>query len=152
MKLVRITALALLTSLAACASKQIMTAENSKTTSNKLIEMNADWVKVKGSNFDVEIEVRNISKNDIIFMLNDMDCMRGEAHGVLKHTFFNTGERVIDFRAGQSKKFRMVCKVTGKATGDAKVIISKIFDNPTHDGATRGAVLGGPVGWQGTLK
>lgn len=135
--------------VSACGHKKIVVnAEDTKMTKNDLVSIDAEWVKEKGSHYDVQLKVKNVSENDIIILLNDMQCYKGTSQGVLKHTFFNTGERTIDFRKGQLKALRMVCTIGGKTTGDDRVVISRIFDNPGADGATRGKVLGENIEWK----
>lgn len=116
--------------------------DSDKTSKSEYLQMDVDWVKVKGSKFDIQLRIQNISQKDIIVMLNDMSCGRGDVAGSLKHTFFNTGERTIDFRIGQSKSFRLVCRMGGNGQGPFFIDIARVYDNPTADGARRGDVLG----------
>lgn len=121
-----------------------------QTTMKKdgLITMNVEWIKDKKKKYDIRMRVHNDAKTAIIFKLSDMQCFRGERQGILKHTFFNTGERTIDFRPGQMKTFQMVCDLGDKSEGQFKIVFGRIFDNPTNDGATTGKVLADGIEWK----
>lgn len=142
------TALILAVASTACSHKKVINSEETKMTKNDLVVIDADWVKDKGKRYDVQLKVKNVSDNDIIILLNDMQCFKGTSQGVLKHTFFNTGERTIDFRKGQLKSMRMVCTIGEKTDGDDRIVVGRIFDNPNADGATRGKVLGQNIEWK----
>lgn len=121
-----------------------------QTTMKKdgLITMNVEWVKDKKKKYDIRMRIHNDADKAIIMKLGDMQCFRGERQGILKHTFFNTGERVIDFRPGQMKSFQMVCDLGDKAEGPFKIVFGRIFDNPTNDGATTGKVISDSIEWK----
>lgn len=138
--------------LASCASKQVLNTEQVTVTKNDFLNMNVLWIKDKGKKFDFEMSISNISENDLIVMLNDFTCAKGNMPGTLKHTFFNTGERTMDIRKGQTKRFKLVCNIGSKVEGDAKIVISRMFDNPNGDGATRGKQVGDKVEWTGRLE
>jgi hypothetical protein len=134
--------------LAGCASSAIKDG-NYTMTKNDLVQIQVDWIKDKGTKFDVEMKVTDISKHDIIFLLREMSCFKGETRGVLEHTFFNTGERTIDFHSGQLKQFRMVCDIGTKSEGEFRFVIGKIYDNPGGNGETKGDVLAENIEWKG---
>jgi hypothetical protein len=140
MKKLIILSLFAVTALMGCGAKRIKI-EEKQVTKNDIVSFNVSALKDKGKSFDIVMGVTNISTNDIIFMLNDMQCYKGTTQGVLKHTFYNTGERVIDFRKGQLKNFKMVCKLADKTKGDYRIVVTRIFDNPGADGETKGKVL-----------
>lgn len=135
--------------LAGCASKQTFSNTNSSVTSNPAIEITTLWLKDKGKKYDIEMNIRNVSSSDIVFFLKDMSCEKGGVAGRLKHTFFNTGERSIDFRKGQLKRFKMVCDIGAEERGSYKIMISQVFENPNGDGRTQGKVLATNVSWTG---
>ena len=145
----RFLTVAVLFSLIGCGSMKL-NPENAKVTQNKYLDLRANWVKNKSKKFDIEMAVTNKSDADLIFQLRDMQCSRGPVTGQLQHTFFNTGERTIDFRKGQTKVFRFVCDLGGWQDEDVKLVISKIYDNPSGDGANKGKEVGGPVEWVAT--
>jgi hypothetical protein len=130
--------------VAGCGQKQVRL-EETQVTKNEYVAFNVSFLKDKGRKYDVELSITNTSKNDIIIMLNDMECFKGNAQGMLKHTFFNIGERTIDFRKGQLKRFRMVCTLAEKEKGDYKILVTRVYDNPESDGATKGKVLASNV-------
>jgi hypothetical protein len=148
--MIRSFSLVLITLLVAnCSSKKVFSNANASVTENRLLQVRADWLKDKGTKFDIEISVHNISETDVIFLLNEMSCAKGDNSGQLKHTFFNTGERTIDLRRGQVKRFKMVCDIGVKTPGDYTIGIGRVFDNPTGDGATKGNVLTEKIAWVG---
>src|SRR3712207_1781954 len=81
-----------------------------KAEAKGVISLWAEWIKDKDDKFDARLHIRNESSDHIIVLLRDMTCGRGDRHGTLKHTFFNTGERTMDFGPGEEKDFNVVCK------------------------------------------
>lgn len=139
-------------SLSSCRSKTVLSDEDVKFTKNDIIGVRVNWIKEKGDKYDIEMSVNNLYKKDIIIYLNDISCYKGSAQGRLKHTFFNTGERTIDFRIGEMKRFRMVCDIDAKVAGDYKIVFNRIFDNPDADGSTKGKAISEKLEWIGTLQ
>jgi hypothetical protein len=134
--------------LFACGGGQLQLAPEQQTMKKDgIISMNVEWVKDKKSKYDIRMQLHNESKGAIIVKLGDMECYRGERQGILRHTFFNTGERTIDFRVGQSKVFQMVCN-TGPAKGPFRIVFGRVFDNPENDGATIGKVISETIEWK----
>jgi hypothetical protein len=131
--------------LCACGAKKVKLSEG-KAVKNG-VEVWANWLKDKGKKFDVQLNIHNASKNDIIIELKDMSCSRGETVGRLEHTFFNTGERTIDIRVNQLKTFNLVCTYDNITKGDFKIAIDRIYDNPKADGKDRGNVLAHGLVW-----
>jgi hypothetical protein len=113
-----------------------------------LVAVSANWLKDKGSKYDFQLAVMNNSGKPIIVYLWDIACFRGTVQGEVKHTFFNTGERTIDFKIGEKKAFNMVCRLGGETKGDFRVLIKKIYENPAQDGKTVGQLLGSDVEWK----
>lgn len=111
------------------------------------IEISSNWIKDKSKVFTLELTIKNSSNTDVLFYLDEMRCSKGASEGVLKHTFFNTGERTIDFRKGQTKRFRMNCRLNAPTDGDWTVIVSKVYENTGGDGKTRGKELEKDVKW-----
>ena len=107
-----------------------------------------NWIKDKGEKYDFELVVKNESNKGMIIFLSDISCYRGNAMGEVKHTFFNTGERTIDFKPNEMKKFTLVCAYGSKTAGDFSVKIAQAFDNPNNDGKTTGKVIGKAIEWK----
>jgi hypothetical protein len=128
-----------------CGAKRVKI-EEKQVTKNDIVAFNVSALKDKGKSYDILMSIQNVSPDkDIIIMLNDMQCFKGASQGELKHTFYNTGERTIDFRKGQLKNFKMVCKLGSKTKGDYRILVTRIFDNPGADGETKGKVLGSNI-------
>jgi len=127
-----------------CGAKRVRI-EEKQVTKNDIVSFNVTTLKDKGKTYDIMMSVQNVSDKDIIIMLNDMQCFKGNLQGELKHTFYNTGERTIDFRKGQLKNFKMVCRLGDKTKGDYRILVSRIFDNPGADGETKGKVIGSNI-------
>jgi hypothetical protein len=139
--------------LSACGGgKAAIAPEQSAMKKEGVISMNVEWVKDKRTKYDIRLILHNESSGPIIVKLGDMQCYRGERQGILHHTFFNTGERTIDFRVGQSKVFQMVCDLGTKAEGDYRIIFGRVFDNPANDGATIGKVISESIEWKASDK
>jgi hypothetical protein len=128
-----------------CGAKKVKLSEGKAVKSG--VEVWANWLKDKGKKFDVQFNIHNASKRDVIIRLSDMSCSRGNDLGRLEHTFFNTGERNIDIRVNQLKTFNMVCTYGEKAKGDYKILISRIYDNPSSNGKDSGEVLATDLVW-----
>jgi hypothetical protein len=142
-----LASLASLLSLASCSHGKELRTSSAKVTENPWITISALELKDKSKKYDIELVIRNKSDRDIIIYLRDMQCYRGEIPGMLKHTFFNTGERTIDFHRGQMKKFRLVCDLGTKQQGAYKIVVGRVFDNPEGDGSTKGKVLAQSIEW-----
>jgi hypothetical protein len=128
-------------------AKLIPSADN-KMLEKDVISMTVGWIKDKGEKFDLKVVLHNENnEKGIIVFLKDMGCKRGDADGSLKHTFFNTGERTIDFRPKQTKSFNMVCDLPGKTKGHYKISIAKVYDNPSLDGKTAGKIIAHDLTW-----
>ena len=140
--------LPLLFLVASCASKKNLDPNVAKVSRDGVISVTARWVKDKGDKFDLNLMVENLNEKAIIVYLKDIRCQRGTQGGRLKHTFFNTGERTIDFRSGEIKDFNMVCDHYKKSGGPFKINITKVYSNPEEDGETRGKVIAEDVEWE----
>ncbi|MEZ4814372.1 MAG: hypothetical protein R3A80_04095 [Bdellovibrionota bacterium] len=116
--------------------------EEAHATAKGIMEAHVDWLKDKGSKFDFGLTLTNLTESGVIVYLHDISCKKGATAGEAKHTFFNTGERTIDFKAGQSKKFKLVCKLHTKIDSNKfSVGLRRISSNPSNDGKTVGKLL-----------
>jgi hypothetical protein len=149
LQMTRIALVLTMVLLGGCASKRTFTGESASVTTNSFIDIQALWLKDKGKKYDLELNVRNISEQPVILLLSEMSCQKGGQTGILRHTFFNTGERTIDFRAGEMKRFKMVCDVGTDAKGDHKITVGQVYANPEGDGRTKGPVLASDIVWTG---
>lgn len=143
--------LAVLLSPRAHAGKVELGESDNKVTKAGVITLSADWLKDKGKKYDIAFRMKNEHKTGIIVRLDDMRCYRGETEGVLKHTFFNVGERTIDMRPGQLKKFTMVCHVGDKSVGTYRIVVGHVYENASGDGRSLGKALAQDVTWQVTI-
>ncbi|MCJ8276493.1 MAG: hypothetical protein MJK18_06610 [Bdellovibrionales bacterium] len=134
--------------LASCASRKTLEPDSNMVESSGVVKVWANWVKDKGKKYDIQFAIENVSKKSLIIYLRDIKCFRGEAAGRLRHTFFNTGERTMDFHEGEMKQFNMVCSPYKKeARGPFKILIKKVYDNPEDDGETKGKVIATDIEW-----
>lgn len=134
--------------LGACAGKKTIEGGGGKVTKAGVLSVWGNWIKDKGGKFDIEFAIQNESDKGLIILLADMQCSKGGASGELKHTFFNTGERTIDFTPKQTKKFRMVCKIGSDVKGEYQITINRVFTNPGNDGKTKGDVVANNIVWK----
>ena len=130
-----------------CGAKTVRLTDEFKVTKDN-VSMWATWVKDKGKKYDLNLNIANNTDKDVIIMLEEMSCFRGSNRGALKHTFFNTGERVIDFRAGQMKGFNLVCDLQANVEGDFKIKVAKVYENLGGDGKTRGKAIASDLEWK----
>lgn len=113
-----------------------------------VVTVQVPWIKDKGKKFDVHLSIHNENPDKgMIIFLSDMGCRRGKVTGELKHTFFNTGEKTIDFKPNQTKDFNLVCRTEGATRGDFKLSINKVYNNPSLDGKTVGKVIAENLTW-----
>ena len=133
--------------LLACSHQVELKAEQTRVEAQGLA-LQVNWLKDKGKKYDVELGITNNTGKDIVFQLGDMSCFRGTQQGMLKHTFFNTGERTIDFRSGQAKIFRLVCTLGNVAEGEYMIKIHNIRENPNGDGSSTGKLLIKSIAWK----
>ncbi len=115
---------------------------------NNIFEVDVKWVKEKGKKFDLRIVLDNKSDTGLIIMLHDLRCYKGNMKGKIAHTFFNTGERTIDLKAGEVKQFNAVCKLGVKKEGVYKLLVRRVYENPSEDGKTKGKVLLKNLVWE----
>ena len=88
-----------------------------KVQKKNVIAVWAEWVKDKGEKFDVRLGIQNIGDTPMIVLLRDIGCTKGKSKGNMKHTFFNTGEKTIDFQGGETKTMNLVCRLPHDTTG-----------------------------------
>ena len=134
------------------ADKYIPDPEN-QMKAKDIVTVSIPWIKDKGSKFDLNVNVHNENpEKGMIIFLSDMGCNRGTVRGELKYTFFNTGEKTIDFKPNETKSFNMVCKTAGNPRGDFKLSIAKVYNNPSLDGKTVGTVIAKELTWSQSDK
>ena len=133
--------------VSACSKRVQLTAESNRTEKGGIVA-SANWLKDKGSKYDIQFSITNNFERDVIINLHDISCSKGSVPGTIKHTFFNTGERRIDLKNGESKNFNFVCRLSSKTDGPYKVTIRRVYDNPTGDGIKTEKVLVENIVWQ----
>lgn len=135
-------------SLAASAEDRFIPDPENQMKAKDIMSVWVAWIKNKGEKYDLNINMRNENPDKAyIVFLSDMGCKRGKVRGQLKHTFFNTGERTIDFKPNEAKDFNLVCKTVGGRSGDFQLSISRIYENPSMDGKTVGKVVAKDLTW-----
>jgi hypothetical protein len=134
--------------LACGATRANLTPEESMMTKEGVLSVNVEWIKDKKKKYDIRLAIHNEANKAIIVKLGDMQCYRGARQGILHHTFFNTGERTIDFSVGQQKVFQMVCDLGTRTKGPYRIVFGKVYDNPSNDGATLGKVISESIEWK----
>lgn len=130
------------------ASEKYIPDPENQMKAKDVVTISFPWIKDKGGKFDVNVSIHNENpEKGMIIFLSDMGCLRGKVRGELKHTFFNTGEKTIDFKPNETKSFNLVCKISGDTRGDFKLSVSKIYSNPSMDGKTIGKVIAKDLNW-----
>ncbi len=135
-------------SISACGGRQIILQDAKPSTKAGVLSIWVNSIKDKGKKYDLSLSVKNERDASSIIYLSQIECFRGPQQGVLKHTFFNTGERTIDFKPGELKTFKMVCNLGASGSGDYRVKVGSIYDNPTNDGKTPGKVIDKGMEWK----
>ncbi|HEX4924920.1 MAG TPA: hypothetical protein VFV50_12580, partial [Bdellovibrionales bacterium] len=103
MRALRLLAVVSFVALAGCGGRVKLDQSSNVATKPGVLSVWADWVKDKEDKYDIRLNIKNESDDAIIIMLAGIRCYRGNVPGQIKHTFFNTGERTMDFRAGELK-------------------------------------------------
>lgn len=142
-----IVALSLL-SFMACGGKKIVMTEGNTAKADGVMAMTVAWVKDKGKKYDIRLSLTNEREEPVIVFLSDIGCFKGNLKGEAKHTFFNTGERTIDFNPGESKTFNLVCRLSAENSGATRINIARVYDNPSGDGKTTGKVIARNIDWK----
>lgn len=141
---------ACLATLMACGGKKMLVSENNTAKAAGVLGLSVAWVKPKGNKFDIHFSIKDESESkSLIVYLHDINCYRGATMGEMKHKFFGAGEKVIDLKIGQTKKFTLGCNHGTDATGPVRIVIAKVYDNPTHDGKVPGKVIATNIEWKG---
>jgi hypothetical protein len=139
---------AFVVSASAGASDKFVPGADNRLEKKDIITVSVNWIKDKGKKFDLNLTVQNDNpQTGMILFLSDLGCQRGEIRGTLKHTFFNTGERTIDFKPKETKSFNLVCSMEAKAKGHFKIVVNRVYDNPSLDGKTVGKVIAEGLTW-----
>lgn len=147
-----IVALALVT-LAACGGKKVVMTAGNEAKADGVLAMTVAWVKDKGSKFDIRLTLRNERDEEgVIVYLHDINCYKGALKGEAKHTFFNTGERTMDFKPGEAKSFNLVCRVGSETTGPMRINIARVYENPSNDGKTAGKIIAKNIDWKSAAE
>lgn len=132
----------------AFASEKYIPDPANQMTAKDVVTISVPWIKDKGSKFDINLNIHNDDGDKgIIIFLSDLGCQRGKVRGELKHTFFNTGEKTIDFKPNETKTFTLVCRVAGETRGDFKLSVAKVYGNPSMDGKTVSKVIAKDLSW-----
>ena len=141
-------ALALVYGALGCGGRRMVKLDGANVSGKGgVASMRVGWIKDKGKKFDFELTIESQSNESIIVMLPDVHCYRGKTRGVVRHTFFNTGERTIDLLPGEQKTFNALCHLGSESSGPFKISIERIYLNSANDGMTRGKQLGGRLEW-----
>jgi len=137
----------LITAMSACTAKKYINVSQNKVTVKDIVAVWGSWIKEKGPKYDVNFHISNISEKFFIIMLHDLRCFKGDRPGTLMHTFFNTGERTIDFLPNETKSFKFVCRIGSQSTGKYKISIMRIYENPNRDGKQLGKIIAKDIDW-----
>ena len=138
--------------LMACGGKKVVMTEGNQAKADGVLGMTVAWVKDKGSKYDIRLTLTNERDEEgVIVYLHDVHCYKGALKGEAKHTFFNTGERTIDFKPGESKSFNLVCRVGSETTGPVRINIARVYENPSNDGKTAGKVIAKNIDWKSSV-
>jgi hypothetical protein len=133
-----------------CGGRRMVMAENSTVEAKGILSLSVAWVKDKGKKYDIRLSMRNDSNdNGAIVYLHDLHCYKGALRGEAKHTFFNTGERTMDFKPGEMKTFNLVCSLGAETPGPMRISVARIYDNPSLDGKTVGKIVAKDLEWKG---
>ncbi|HMN67136.1 MAG TPA: hypothetical protein PKC28_01225 [Bdellovibrionales bacterium] len=140
--------IALAFALTAQAAEKFAPDPENVMTKKDVVTFSVPWIKDKGAKWDFQLNVHNENpEKGMIVFLSDISCKRGKVVGVVKHTFFNTGERTMDFKPNERKEFKLVCRTEGAERGDFVLSVRKVYDNPSMDGKTVGKSVAENLTW-----
>ncbi|MBI3555797.1 MAG: hypothetical protein HY074_06010 [Deltaproteobacteria bacterium] len=126
--------------------KKLESSEN-RVVKGGIVSLSASTIKDRKNKFDVNFAIGNESGKSIIIVLDDLQCFKGADKGSLNHGMNGIASKMIDFHAGETKTFRFVCTMAGNKSGDPRVVVRKVYDNPNGDGMKLGDVLAENAEW-----
>jgi hypothetical protein len=119
-----------------------------------LISLDATNLKIKSKYFAGRFLIINQTSNSkkkkkLLVYLRDIKCFRGEQAGRVKNNIpFNIGEKYIDIDPSQQKALHLKCLFPFSVDeGELKIVIEKVYDNPSMDGLTSGKTLAKDFTW-----
>ena len=117
------------------------------TGNDTIISMWSGSVKDRGSRFDVNFFIKNMSTDQAILLpAADLTCRRGQAKGELKLIGKNKIENAIYLKAGQSRNLNLGCVLESRGSGDFTIEVGKILA-ATPTGAATKNVIATNLGW-----
>lgn len=132
----------------ACSSGKIPLTPDEGVKVDKVIHVYGDQLIVKKNKYTVRAYMTNLHGSPLVFHLGEILCFRGKDQGITGYSNFGIGERTIDFAAGQQKQFNFGCTFGERQpTGPFKIVITRIYENPSGDRVTAGKVIKENVVW-----
>ena len=147
-QLVVLSVLSLVAASVGCShGKMKLNTSDNKVVKGGVVSLSASQIRNRKNKFDVNFVIGNESGKSIIVVLEDLQCFKGTEKGSLNNGMHNSGATMVDFRAGESKTFRLTCTLAASTEGDPRVVVKKVYDNPTDDGVKVGKVLTEDAEW-----
>ena len=108
---------------------------------SKVLRVFVSRVKDKGDKFHVISRIDNESNKPILVFFGGLTCFKGKKEGLPKYSF-GIGEQYINIPSGSSKTVKFWCELNQPVQqGRYRVVIKKVFDNPSGDGRTPGKAI-----------
>ena len=108
---------------------------------SKILRVFVSRVKDKGDKFHVISRLDNETDKPILVLFGGLACFKGKTEGLAKYSF-GIGEQYINIPPGSSKPVKFWCELNQPVpTGHYRVVIKKVFSNPSGDGRTPGKAI-----------
>lgn len=108
---------------------------------SEVIRISIQKVKDKGHRYEVDGRIHNETSQSILVLFGGINCFKGSTEGEPHYNLW-IGERYIDMPPGSAKPLKFSCKFAREVSnGKYRLVIKKVFGNPSNDGRTPGKAL-----------
>ena len=132
----------LIAALVGCShGKTKLNSVENRVVKDGVVSLSASSMRDKKNKYEVNFVIGNESGKNIIVVLNDLACFKGSAQGSVSHASYGNGVKMVDFQPGEVRNFRLICTLAAMTDGKPRVVVKKVYANPSGDGLRIGAVL-----------
>jgi hypothetical protein len=133
--------------LSGCSHGKKLKPEENRVSKEGLLSLSASKMRDSKKKFTLEFAISNDSDKPIIIMTEDLQCYKGDSEGTLKSKQLKD-DRVMALSAKQLKTLDLTCTFDSKVSGSPRMVVKKVFSNPTGDRTVTGKVIGEEVEWR----
>lgn len=143
MRFSKLSSFALLAAtIIACSHKKIAVDDSAQASKKGVLAISAAWIKEKPKKFDIQVMLTNQSGKPEIVWLKDIQCSRNGVKGDVTMVDARHGDFPIALKPSAVKTIVFTCDYNAEVkTGAFKFNITRVYDNPSDDGRTKGQVI-----------